>query len=121
MEIQEVYKTIDAIVNAQKKARKANDYLTLLVNAEAMLEYLPNLINFQIEQEKCYRKFEAELGNKKDDNGKFLSSSYCETQAKATDYYSEWQRARKFEELVYEMVKLGKMLARSVDKEYNAS
>ena len=39
--IEETFKIIDKIIEAQKKARRENDYLTLLTNGEALLEYLP--------------------------------------------------------------------------------
>lgn len=119
--IDEVYLTIDAIIAAQKKARKENDFLTLLVNSEALLEYLPSLINYSVNQESEYRKFEAKLIDEKDENGKRFSGAYCETKSKATDYYRDWQRAKLFIELIYEMVMMGKKLAGSVDKELNAS
>lgn len=119
MEIAQVYKTIDTIIEAQKKARRNNDYITLLTNSEALLEHLPALINYQVDQEALYRKFEAKLADEFSGD-KRNSSSYCETQAKATEYYTEWQRAKLFQELIYEMVALGKKLASSVDKEFNS-
>lgn len=121
MKIEDVYKTIDVIITAQKKARQNNDYNTILLNAEALLEYLPGLINYSVTQEKEYRKEEARLANENDQNGKKNSGAYCETQAKATDFYTEWQRSKQFIELVYELVNMSKKLAGSVDKEYNAS
>lgn len=105
---------------AQKKARHNNDYLTLMVNAEALLENLPLLINYCVDQENEYRKFEAKLANEMTDNKK-NTSSYCETQAKATENYKEWQKAKQFIELMYEMVALSKKLAGSIDKEMQAS
>lgn len=116
-----IYKTIDVIITAQKKARQENDYLTLMVNAEALLEYIPELIRYSVDQEAGYRKFEAQLANEKDEQGKRNSGAYCETQAKATTFYSEWQKAKQFIELMYEMVNMAKKLAGSVDKELNAS
>lgn len=121
MEIENVYKTIEVIIKAQKKARKDNDYNTLLLNAEALLEYCPELINYSIDQESEYRKFEAKLTDEKDELGKRNSGAYCETKAKATDYYKEWQRSKQFLELLYEMVNMSKKLAGSIDKEFNAS
>jgi hypothetical protein len=114
--IESTYKVIDTIIKAQKIARSRNDFLALMLNGEALLEYLPTLINYAVDQEGEYRKFEANLANTVKD-GKLLSSSYCETQAKATEYYREWQRAKNFIELLYEMVYMAKKLSTSVDKE----
>lgn len=117
-----IYQTIDLIIDAQKKARKNNDFLTLLVNSEALLELLPKLINYSVDMESQYRKFEAKLADLMDEGKKRLNSSaYCETQAKATDEYREWQKAKLFQELIYEMVNIGKKLAGSVDKEFNSN
>lgn len=120
MEIQVLYNLIDKIFLAQKKARHNNDYLTLMLNAEALLENLPTLISYAVDQENEYRKFEANLTNTEIE-GKKPTSSYCETQAKATQFYKEWQRAKLFMELMYEMVALSKKLAGSVDNELSAS
>lgn len=118
--MEELYKTIDVIIKAQQKARQNNDYLNLLLNAEALLERIPQLINYATTQEGEYRKFEAKLSDEFDVNNKRNSSAYCDTQAKATDFYREWQKAKLFTELIYEMVNLAKKLAGSVDKELNA-
>lgn len=113
-----IYQTIDIIIVAQKKARQNNDYLTLMSNAEALLEFVPSLIGYCVEQESQYRKYEAKLSNENDlSTGKKLSSSYCETQAKATDYYKEWQKVKMFLDFIYEMVNMSKKLAGTVDKE----
>ena len=56
MNIQEVFKTIDVIIASFKQARHNKDYLTLMTNGLALLEYLPGLINYSIEQESEYRK-----------------------------------------------------------------
>jgi hypothetical protein len=117
--IEETYKTIDVIIKSFKKARRNNDYLTILTNALALLEYLPEMIEYMVGQEAEYRKFEAGLADKTE-NEKRLPSSYCETQAKATNFYKEWQRAKNFIELCYELVNIAKKLASSVDKEFNA-
>lgn len=121
MEISQVYKTIDTIIASFKKARHDKDYLTLMSNGLALLEYLPSLINYSVEQEAEYRKFESNLSDQKDEFSKRLSSSYCETKAKATDYYKEWQRAKNFIELIYELVQISKKLAGSIDLEMRAS
>ena len=64
--MEQIYKTIDLILQHQKKARQSNDYLTLMVNAEALLEFMSKLINYSVEQESEYRKFEAGLIDEKD-------------------------------------------------------
>lgn len=121
MKIEEVYKTIDTIIASFKKARHNKDYLTLMSNGLALLEYLPSLINYSIDQESEYRKFEAKMSDEREDTGKKFTGSYCETKAKATDFYKEWQRAKSFIELTYELVNIAKKLAGSVDKEYTSS
>lgn len=120
MLVTEVYRTVDVIIKAQKKARANNDYNTILVNAEALLEYMPTLINYSVEQESEYRKFEAGLTDQQTES-KRNTSSYCETQAKATDYYKNWQQSKQFIELLYEMVNMAKKLAGSVDNEFKSS
>lgn len=119
--IEETFKIIDKIIEAQKKARRENDYLTLLSNAEALLEYLPKLIEYSVEQESQYRKFEAALSDKVSDEttGKRNTSAYCETQSKATDFYKNWQKTKLFIDLVYEMVNISKKLMSSVNNEFN--
>ena len=116
-----IYKTIDIILQHQKKARQENDYLKLMVNAEALLEFMSKLINYSVEQESEYRKFEAGLIDEVDENKKKLTGSYCETKAKATSFYKEWQKAKLFIDLIYEMVNLSKKLAGSVDRDLQAS
>ena len=115
-----IYKTIDIIIASQKKARQNDDYLKLMVNAEALLEFIPAMINHSVEQESEYRKFEAGLIDQKDGEKK-LTGAYCETKAKATSFYKEWSRAKMFIELMYEMVNLSKKLASSVDLSLQAS
>lgn len=121
MEIEQTYKTIDVIIKSLKTARQRNDYLTLMANAFALLEYMPNLVLYSVTQEAQYRKFEAKLALESDENGKRNTSSFCDTQAKATQFYADWQKAKLFIELMYEMVQMAKKLAGSVDKEFNAS
>lgn len=131
MKIEEVYKMIDTIIRSLKKSRQNKDYLTLMTSGFALLEYSPELINYSVDQESEYRKYEAKLSNEYEviviqgvtanAKGKRNTSSYCDTQAKATDYYKEWQRAKNFIELIYELVNMAKKLASGVDKELNAS
>lgn len=118
--IQETYKVIDRIILSLKKHRQANNYLGLATDAMALLEYIPTLIQHSVSQEAEYRKFEAKLTNENDANGKRNSSAYSETQAKATEFYTEWSRAKLFIDLMYEMVQMSKILARGVNNEFNA-
>lgn len=115
-----MYKIIQTIISAQKKARASNDYLGIIMNSEALLEYLPELINHSVDMEALYREFEAKLADELDEQGKRRSGAYCETKAKATEHYREWQRSKQMIELVYELVQMGKKIASSVDKEFNA-
>ena len=118
--IDSIYKTIDKIIQAQKKARRENDYLTLMTNGEALLEYIPELIIYSIEQESLYRKFEAKLSDEYQGD-KRNSSAYCETHAKAQDSYKEWMKTKMFIELIYEMVNMSKALGRGLNNEIKAS
>jgi len=131
--MEKVYKTIDTIIAAQKKARRENDYITLMLNGEALLEYIPELIIYSIGQESEYRKMEARLsdeyesiemevaGSYVNKKGKRNSGAYCETQAKASDFYREWQKTKMFMELIYEMVNMAKALGRGLNSELKAS
>lgn len=119
--IEETYKTLDLIIKSFKKARNDNDFITLVKNGLALLEYLPSLINYSVEQEADYRKYEALLSNAEFNGKRINSSAYCETQAKATDFYKNWQKSKQMIELIYELVNMAKKLANNIDKEFNAS
>ena len=118
--IDSIYKTIDKIIKAQKEARRSNDYITLMLNGEALLEYIPELIIYSIEQESGYRKLEAKLSDEYTGE-KRNSSAYCETQAKASEFYKEWMKTKMFMELMYEMVNMAKALGRGLNSEIKAS
>jgi len=120
MNIEPTYKIIDVIIKAQKKARNDHNYLLLMENGQALLEYIPNLISYMVEQEGEYRKFEAKLSDEYTGD-KRNSSAYCETQSKATEFYKEWQKAKNFLELIYELVNMSKALGRGINNEFNAS
>ena len=119
--IEQIYKTIDLIVDSFKKHRRNNDFVNLLTDGLALLEFIPQFINYSVEQESEYRKFEAGLIDEVDENKKKLTGSYCETKAKATSFYKEWSKAKMFIDLMYEMVNLSKKLAGSVDLSLQAS
>ena len=118
--MEKIYQTIDTILKAQKKARQNKDYLTLMLNGEALLEYLPELINYSVDSESSYRKYEAKLSDEYTGD-KRNSSAYCDAQAKAQPQYQEWQRAKNFIELIYEIVNMSKKLAGGIDSELRAS
>lgn len=116
----ELYKTFELIRQANLKARKMNDYYTLLINAQALLDYAPDLIKIMVDNEHEYRKTEATLANTKDENGKYYSNSYCETQAKSGENYKEYIRAKATLDWLYESVNLSKKLAQDNNKELTA-
>lgn len=113
-------KVINSIIKSFKSLRHEHNYLGLMESALALLEYTPSLIEYAVDKESEYRKFEANLTNESID-GKKNTSSYCETQAKATDSYKEWQKTKLYLDLIYEMVNIAKKLASSVDNEYKNS
>lgn len=116
----EVYATIDLIRNKFRQDRKTNNYLGLVEDGLALLEEVPKLIDISIVQESEYRKFKAALSDERDENGKRFSDAFCESKAKATDYYKEWQKARQIQELIIELVNMSKILARGINSEFNA-
>jgi len=116
----QLYQTFKAIRDSNLKARKENNYYKLLENGQALLDYAPDLIELMVNNEHEYRKREAELSNTKDDNGKFFSNSYCETQAKSTDNYREYIKAKATLDWLYDSVNLAKKLAVSNEQELHA-
>jgi len=113
----DIYQTFKVISESNKKARKDNNYYKLLENGQALLDYIPTLIDIIVDNEHQYRKFEAEMAQKRDENGKLMSGTYCETQAKATQFYKEYRKAEMIKEWVYDSVNLAKKLA--VDSDTN--
>lgn len=106
-----LYQTFDAIIASNKAARKRNDYLTLVINAEALVEYMPQLILLCVDEESNYRKYMASLSDNRDN-----SMAWCEAQAKAQDSYRNWQRGKMTIDLLYEAINIAKKLAANVDK-----
>lgn len=117
----ETFKTIDVIIATIKKHRRNNDYINLVIDGLALLEYTKDLINYSIVNESNYRKLEAEILDKRDETGRRNTSSFAETQAKASDYYKEWQRTKQFIELIYELTNMCKKLASNIDNQIKAS
>lgn len=108
----EVYEKIELIFQSQRKARANNDYITLIVNAEACVEYIHKLIPYITDQEWLYRKVEAK-------ESETNTSSKAEVIAKASEYYKEYIKAKMMIELLYEMINISKKLATGVNKEFN--
>lgn len=113
----DLYTTFRAINQSNKKARHDNNYYKLLENAQALMDYIPELIDIIVDNEHEYRKFEAEMTQKRDENGKLMSGTYCETQAKATQFYKDYRKAELIKDWVYDSINLAKKLA--VDNENN--
>ncbi len=112
----DIYKTLDAIKNSNLKARRNNDFNTLLVNGQALLDWLPNLIDYNVEQEHEYRKFEAEQLS-----GENITSSKAEALAKATVFYKEFIRSKNYISWIYECVNMSKKLASDINNNLKAS
>lgn len=112
----EIYKTLEAIKNSNKKARQQNNYYQLLLNSQAMLDYLPDLIDYNVEQEHLYRRYEAEELTKEN-----MTSAKAETNAKATEYYKEFTRSKLYREWIYEAINIAKKLAVDTNNNFKAS
>lgn len=119
--MKDIYETIDAVMARVKEQRHRNDRDGLLLSGESCLELVYLLTDISVDAESRYRKFEADLSDKTDENGKRFSSAYCETKSKATDDYKEWQKAKQVIEVLYNLANMAKVLARGVDNSYNAS
>jgi len=117
--MQDNFEIINKIIKTFKVLRHDHNYIGLVESALALLEYTPSLIEYSVEQESEYRKFEAKLTNESIGEKK-LTSSYCDTQAKGTEEYKEWQKSKLYLELIYEMVNIAKKLANTLDKDYIA-
>lgn len=115
-----MFDAIDKILADTKDARQHKQYDRIIINAQAVLDYLPAIIRYEVEQEAQYRQFEAKLALERDENGKPRTGAYCETQAKATQFYAEYRKSSLFRELMYEVVQISKKIARSHEQEYNA-
>jgi len=115
-----MFDSLSLILADTKKARQLKQYNRIIDNAQAVLDYLPDIIAYEVEQEQQYRQFEAKLLDEREESGKLRTSSYCETKAKATDFYANYRKAQLFRELSYEVVQISKKIARSNEQEYNA-
>lgn len=120
MNIQELHKTIGAIMDSNKKARQANNYILLIENGFACLEYVHKIIDIAIDSEKKYRQYEAKVLEELKNSGVKGKNGEAETRAKATEFYSDWQHSIQLITLCYEMVNVAKLLSRSLDKELKA-
>lgn len=104
--------TINKIIELNKQARADNNYYLLLMNAQSILEEIPNLINLSVNYEHKYRVCEAKMVEDPK-----MTASRAEIFAKATEDYKEWQKIKQTIDLMYEMVQVAKRLA--VDVEFN--
>lgn len=120
MNIQELHKTIGVIMESNKKARQNNNYILLIENGFACLEYIHKIIDIAVESEKQYRQFEAKVLYDLKESGVKGKNGEAETRAKATGFYSDWQHSIQLITLCYEMVNVAKLLSRSLDKELKA-
>ena len=109
----DIYKIFESIRKSNLEARKMNNYDKLLENAQALSDYIPQIIDILVEQENQYRKFDAELLSQEK-----MTSSKAETMAKATDYYKEFKRAELMQDWAYETINISKKLATSVSNDY---
>ena len=111
------YSIIKTVLDDSRRDRKEGDWFKLITNSEALLEYLTPIIDYEVEQESLYRKLEAKLSTEKDENGKRNTGQWCETQAKASDFYKEYRRAMLVRDQLYEIIQVSKKLAGSLDQE----
>lgn len=120
--MENLYKVFEAIRKSNLEARKMNNYDKLLENAQALSDYIPDMIEILVTQENLYRKYEADILQLEDkDAGRKITSSYAETQAKATDYYKEYRKAELTLDWAYATINISKKLATSVGNEYNTT
>ena len=117
----ELYKTFDLIRKSNLQARRDNNYFKLLENGQALLDYVPDLIEIMVNSEHAYRKLEAKLSQEKDELGKRNTSAWCETQAKASEDYREYIKAEATLKWVYDSVNLSKKLAQDNENELKST
>lgn len=117
--MQNLYKVFEAIRKSNLEARKMNNYDKLLENAQALSDYIPDMIDILVTQENLYRKYEANLLT--DITQEKMTSSKAEAMAKATDYYKEFKKAELTLDWSYATINISKKLASSVGNEYNAT
>jgi len=111
----EIYKTFEMIRKSNLEARKNNLYDKLLENAQALSDYIPQLIEILVTEENKYRKIEAEALNEEK-----MTSARAETVAKSSENYKEYIRAKLTLDWCYETINISKKLATSVGNEYNS-
>ena len=120
MTLKDITNTIDAIMADNKKARNENNYIKLIENGFACLEYINKIINISIDAEREYRKYEATLLMELKEQGNKGKNGEAETRAKATEYYIEFRHCEQLLNLCYEMVNVAKKLADSLNDELRA-
>jgi hypothetical protein len=107
MEITEIQKVIEKILESFKKNRRSNNMDGLLKDGIASLEYSYYLISIITDSESGYRKKEADLISQDPK----ISQAKAETLAKATEEYKNWQKARYLYELLLELNMTAKKLS----------
>lgn len=109
-----VFDIINKVTASNIEARQNNNYYQLLINAQTVMDYIPELIEYTALKESEYRKMEAfyldKFANEKGKNG------MAEVMAKATDDYREWNKGKMFIDFSYDLVNLAKRLAVDTDK-----
>lgn len=110
MKIEEIEKTINSIMNNIKLNRQKNNYIGLIENGIACIEYSYQLIDIIVNNEQDYRKLEA----KEIESG---SLGRAEAIAKASDYYKNWKKATFMYNALLEMNMTCKKLAFTNEKE----
>lgn len=120
MNIKEIGNIIDLIMEDNRLARANNNYIKLIENGFACLEYINKIINIMIDAEKGYRKYEAQLLLELKEAGNKGKNGEAETRAKATDFYSDYRHCDLLLNLCYEMVNVAKKLADSLNDELRA-
>lgn len=53
-----MFEVIEKIITDTKAKRARHDYYGMILNAEAILEYLPAILNYEVDQEHQYRLVE---------------------------------------------------------------
>lgn len=121
METKSRFDIIDTIIKDTKQKHERHDEIGIISNAFVLLSHMSDLIKYEVDNEAIYRKKEAELLSSFDNTGKARTSSWAETNARASDEYKNYQKAMKFRDLLYEVVQLSKKVATATSKEFNAS
>lgn len=116
-----IYETFELIRKSNFDARRRNDYDKLLENAQAISDYIPEIIDILVTQENLYRKYESDILDVDEVNGRKITSAVAETKSKATDYYKEFKRAELTLDWAYATINISKKIASSVTNEFKST